>query len=47
VQLKFRGEKTAKVLGTLAGEGAAPGKVVSGIVVRKVRSYYTTSHVLL
>jgi len=35
VQLKFRGEKTAKVLGKLAGEGAAPGKVVSGVIVRK------------
>ncbi len=30
VQLKFRGEKTAKVVGSLAAEGATPGKVVSG-----------------
>jgi len=35
VELRFRGEKTAKVVGQLAAEKPAEGNILSGIVVRR------------
>lgn len=35
VELRFRGEKTAKVVGQLAAEKPAEGNLLSGILVRR------------
>ena len=35
VELHFRGEKTAKIVGQLAAEKPAEGNIVSGVLVRR------------
>ncbi|PSN34000.1 Cleavage and polyadenylation specificity factor 73 [Blattella germanica] len=40
VELYFRGEKTAKVMGTLAMEKAKPGHKLSGILVKRNFNYH-------
>lgn len=35
VELHFRGEKTAKVVGQLASEKPEDGKLISGVLVRR------------
>nr|XP_022905730.1 cleavage and polyadenylation specificity factor 73 [Onthophagus taurus] len=40
VELYFRGEKTAKVMGTLAVESPKPGKTLSGILVKRNFNYH-------
>jgi len=35
VELRFRGEKTTKVVGQLAAEKPAEGNILSGILVRR------------
>lgn len=40
VELYFRGEKTAKVMGTLAIQPPVPGRVVSGVLVKRNFSYH-------
>jgi cleavage and polyadenylation specificity factor subunit 3 len=40
VELYFRGEKTAKVMGTLAMEKPKPGHKLSGILVKRNFNYH-------
>lgn len=40
VELYFRGEKTAKVMGSLAVERPKPGNVLSGILVKRNFNYH-------
>jgi cleavage and polyadenylation specificity factor subunit 3 len=40
VELYFRGEKTAKVMGTLAMEKPRPGHKLSGILVKRNFNYH-------
>ncbi|XP_025831653.1 cleavage and polyadenylation specificity factor 73 [Agrilus planipennis] len=40
VELYFRGEKTAKVMGTLAMDKPAPNNVISGILVKRNFNYH-------
>jgi cleavage and polyadenylation specificity factor subunit 3 len=40
VELYFRGEKTAKVMGTLAMEKPRPGHKLSGILVKRNFTYH-------
>lgn len=43
VELYFRGEKTAKVMGTLAVEEPQPGKLIQGILVKRNFNYHILS----
>lgn len=43
VELYFRGEKTAKVMGSLAVEDAQPGKVIQGVLVKRNFNYHVLS----
>ncbi|XP_066245733.1 cleavage and polyadenylation specificity factor 73 [Euwallacea similis] len=40
VELYFRGEKTAKVMGSLAVEEPKPGKVIQGVLVKRNFNYH-------
>lgn len=40
VELYFRGEKTAKVMGSLAVESPKPGNILSGILVKRNFNYH-------
>ena len=40
VELYFRGEKTAKVMGTLAVEEPKPGNTLSGVLVKRNFNYH-------
>lgn len=40
VELYFRGEKTAKVMGSLAVEPPKPGNILSGILVKRNFNYH-------
>lgn len=40
VELYFRGEKTAKVMGTLAVDEPKPGRTLSGILVKRNFNYH-------
>lgn len=43
VELYFRGEKTAKVMGQLAVDQPEPGKTLSGILVKRNFNYHILS----
>lgn len=43
VELYFRGEKTAKVMGQLAVDPPEPGKTLSGILVKRNFNYHILS----
>lgn len=43
VELYFRGEKTAKVMGSLAVEKPKPGDILSGILVKRNFNYHVLS----
>lgn len=43
VELYFRGEKTAKVMGNLAIEEPKPGRTLSGILVKRNFNYHILS----
>lgn len=40
VELYFRGEKTAKVMGTLAVDTPKPGNIISGVIVKRNFNYH-------
>lgn len=40
VELYFRGEKTAKVMGSLAVEKPKPGNILSGVLVKRNFNYH-------
>lgn len=43
VELNFRGEKMAKVMGSLAMEEASEGKRISGILIKRNFNYHIVS----
>lgn len=43
VELYFRGEKTAKVMGNLAVDEPQPGKVIQGVLVKRNFNYHILS----